>query len=208
MCNISRNIAYLVTFLSLTVFLCFAIGTATPNWGKSSLNGENGWSGLISVCGSAGSNTASCETWSMGKCDSSPYVDANTPTDPQAKYATGPCGQFKSTQSLSALACILSSAALVFFLALLFSANMPMIVQIGAFWLLLGSGVCGMIAMSTYSDLAKNAINSTKDQGGTAGFDWSFGLMIVGWIGAYAGFAFGFLTGAAFGTGKISGSTS
>jgi len=218
MCGFSRKTAYLMAFLSFVATLFFIIAVATPNWLKSqeSSIGLTTTGGLSQLCASvsnSGGSSKSCTNYAYGKCDPSPFYDYNDPTD--TKYSTGPCSQFKSVQSLALLAVLLSGFGSLIVLVLLASSSMGSLIQVLGNLCILGAGVCGMIAFSTYAALAHNVIahsgnSSGSGSGGgsvTTKYDYSFGLFIIAWIFSYAYFAIALVTGAAFGSQKISGST-
>jgi len=209
MCGFSRRIAYLLTFMVFVATLFFVIGTATPNWLKDDYqtilgNGKT-TVGLTQQCDEPPGGGKNCQKWDFGKCDPSPYENSDGTDD---KFSTQPCNQFKTAQSLSLLACLLSGLALLCLIFMLAASSVGSMAQIFTFLMVLGAGVCGMIAMSTYAALAKNAIHDGNNvPGNTVAYDFSFGLMIVGWILCYVCYFFAYVTGAATGSGKISGST-
>lgn len=199
MCGFSRKIAYGLTFLTLIAALFFIIAVATPNWIKVEAGGGKTYAGLNKICSEAG-GSKSCQTYDYGKCDTNPYNGDGTTGEP--------CDKFKTVQSLSLLAVLVSGLALFALLAMLAMSSIGSIPQVLAFLMILGAGVCGMIAMSTYADLAKDTLKNANDAPGVkAGYDFSFGLLIIAWIFSYLVFVLGFFTGAASGTAKISGST-
>jgi len=205
MCSGSRNVAYLLFLMVVAITAFFCIGTATVKW----LHVENpfgkGWYGLNTICTDNGDGSMSCGVWTMGKCDPSPYEDNSG--GGQTVYSTTPCNNFKSAQSLSMLACLLAGLALLIFICMLASSSVPTMVQTLAFLLILGAGIAGMIAMSTYTALGKTQQAFQSNLGGSAKYDFSYSLMIIGWITSYACFAFALITGTLTGSFKISGSS-
>jgi len=207
MCSGSRNVAYLLFLMVVAITAFFCIGTATVKW----LHFENaagvaGWYGLNTQCLDNGDGSMTCGVWTMGKCDPSPYVDNSVPPE-QTVYSTTPCNNFKSAQSLSILACLLAGLALLIFICMLASSSVPTMVQPLVFLLILGAGIAGMIAMSTYTALGKTQQTAQSNLGGVAKYDFSYSLMIIGWITSYACFALALITGTVTGSFKISGSS-
>jgi len=209
MCGFSRKIAYALTFTTFLATLFFVIAVGAPNWLKADIDTGFGTAkytlGLNKACTDIPGSGKDCTTYDYGKCDTSPYTDNS---GSKTKFDKEPCDKFKSVVSLALLAVLLAGIALFALAAMLALSSIGSVPQVLAFLLVLGAGVCGMIAMSTYADLAKDSIKNLNDSPGTkAGYDFSFALLILGWIFSYATFVLAFFTGAASGTAKISGST-
>jgi len=207
MCGFSRKIGYVLFFMTALALLFFIIAVSTPNWVKETVSGSDfkAYAGLNKACTSGGGQGTSCTSVDYGKCDTSPYNCA-TCTPGVSQFDTDPCNKFKTTQALALLAVLLVGIATIAFLAMLATSSVGAIPQALTFLLIVGAGVCGMIAMSTYADLASYDIKNAPT-GATIAYDFSFALLIIAWILCYAVFVIGFFTGAASGTAKISGST-